>query len=203
MAATNGGKLAQRAGKTKVSASVRERLLSAAHSLFYDEGIHTVGIDRVIDEAGVAKASLYSTFGSKEELVTAYLSERDRARKLRIEKAIAAHSAPVDQILAIYEMLGDLFVQQGFRGCAFIRASAEEKPGTPVRKVCDDSRAWVRSVFEQLASRSGARHPELLAQQLVLLYDGAAVGSQMDQGLEAARAARAAAATLLESAIPS
>src|SRR5882757_8493036 len=66
--------------------SARERLLAAANELFYKEGIHTVGIDRVIEKAGVAKASLYTTFGSKDELVRAYLAERFEVRKKRIQE---------------------------------------------------------------------------------------------------------------------
>src|SRR5262245_19673673 len=105
--------------------SARERLLAAATELFYAEGIHTVGIDRVIERAGVAKASLYSTFGSKEELVRAYLQQRAEARQRRIGDRIARYEAPRDKILAVFDQLGEAVAAPTYRGCAFINASAE------------------------------------------------------------------------------
>src|SRR5215468_3779211 len=83
----------------KLEGSARDRLLAAATELFYEEGVHTVGIDRVIERAGVAKASLYSTFGSKEELVRAYLTTRAEARQRRISHQIARYDNPRDRIL--------------------------------------------------------------------------------------------------------
>jgi AcrR family transcriptional regulator len=181
-----------------LTGSPRERLLAAANELFYDEGIHTVGIDRVIERAGVAKASLYSAFGSKDELVRAYLSARFAARQKRIEARIARHEDPRERLLAVFDMLGDLIAEQEYRGCAMIRASAESRGGEIVRRVCDDARAWTRALFTDLAREARAAHPERLAKQLVLLYDGAAVTAQMDRDAGAAGSARAAAAALID-----
>ena len=89
----------------KLEGSARDRLLAAANELFYEEGVHTVGIERVIERAGVAKASLYSAFGSKEELVRAYLQERADARKRRIAERVARHDDPRDRILAVFDVL--------------------------------------------------------------------------------------------------
>src|SRR4051812_15146435 len=91
----------------RLEGSPRDRLLAAADELFYEEGVHTVGIDRVIERAGVAKASLYSTFGSKEELVRAYLAARAQDRRARITQRIAQHDQPRDRILAIFDVLGE------------------------------------------------------------------------------------------------
>src|SRR5215471_13458748 len=99
--------------------SARERLLAAANDLFYTEGVHTVGIDRVIEQAGVAKASLYNTFGSKEELVHAYLEGRHAAMTGRITKAIARYDNPRDRLLGVFDAQGELFAEPGYRGCAF------------------------------------------------------------------------------------
>src|SRR3954469_13004950 len=84
---------------SKLEGSARERLLAAASELFYAEGVHTVGIDRVIERAGVAKASLYSTFGSKEELVRAYLERGAAARRERVTERLARHDEPRAKIL--------------------------------------------------------------------------------------------------------
>src|SRR5882757_7573748 len=103
--------------KAKVELSARERLLAAANELFYEEGVHTVGIDRVIERAGVAKASLYNTFGSKDELIKAYLEARHVARQKRVTEKIAGYDNPRDRLLGVFDALGDLFLEPTFRGC--------------------------------------------------------------------------------------
>jgi len=188
---------------TRPEGSARDRLLAAANELFYEEGVHTVGIDRVIERAGVAKASLYSTFGSKEELVRAYLMGRAEARRQRMSQRIARHDNPRDRILGLFDLLGEVAATPAYRGCAFINASAEGPRGeTKVTKVCTDSRAWVRDLFIELARDFGADDPEELGRQLVLLYDGATVAASMDRDLGAAAEARTMAAALLDARAP-
>ncbi len=188
---------------TTERASARERLLAAANELFYDEGIHTVGIDRVIERAGVAKASLYNTFGSKDELVRSYLHERHEARRRRIEGKLAAAATPRARLLAVYDALAEAFADPGFHGCAFVNASAEARPGSPVTAVVDEYRDWVRSLFVELARDAGAPNPEQLGARLVLLYDGASIAARMDNRLDAAATARATAEILLDAALAS
>ena len=178
--------------------SARERLLAAAEELFYEEGVNTVGIERIIERAGVAKASLYSTFGSKDELIRAYLVKRHTARKTRIEERLALCASPRERLLAVFDVMGELIAEPNFRGCAFLRASAEARSNSSVRGVCDDARKWLRTLLRDLAEESGAVDPEQLAQQLVLLYDGVSVSAQMDRNLSAAAAARAAAEKMME-----
>jgi AcrR family transcriptional regulator len=183
----------------KLEGSARERLLAAATELFYAEGVHTVGIDRVIERAGVAKASLYSTFGSKDELVKAYLAHRAASRRRRVEERLARHEAPRDRILAIFDLLAETVALPAYRGCAFVNASAEGPRGaSPVTDICRDTRGWLREVFIAETRALGAASPEALAGQLVLLYDGAAVGAAIDSNPHAAADARAAAESLLE-----
>src|ERR1700753_414152 len=105
--------------------SARERLLAAASELFYAEGVHTVGIDRVIERAGVAKASLYNTFGSKDELVRAYLQGRHATQAARIARFLDQHTDPRLRLLSVFDAQGELFAQRTFRGCAFNAATAE------------------------------------------------------------------------------
>jgi AcrR family transcriptional regulator len=181
--------------------TARDRLLSAANELFYEEGINSVGIDRVIERAGVAKASLYSGFGSKDELVRAYLVQRQESRRQRVAERLASVAAPRERMLAVFDVLGEWFRGNGFRGCAFVRASAEARVGSSVRDICDDARAWTRGLFLELAREAGARDAEELARRLVLLYDGATVGAQMDRDAGAAAAARDIAAVLIDASI--
>jgi AcrR family transcriptional regulator len=106
-----------------VKSSPRERLLQAASELFYAEGVQSVGIDRVIERAGVAKASLYSTFGSKEQLVCAYLDARHTEVLGRLRAGVDAVEDPVERILAVFDAQAQLFRTPGFHGCAFTAAA--------------------------------------------------------------------------------
>jgi len=186
--------------KSQAKPSARERLLAAASELFYAEGVHTVGIDRVIEQAGVAKASLYNTFGSKDELVRAYLESRHADTAGRITRALGRYRTPREALLGVFDAQGELFVDPGFRGCAFVSASAES-PNDVVEKAAADYRGWVRDLFTGLAREAGAPDPDGLARQLHLLYDGASLSARMDHDPSAAAAARTAATALLDAAL--
>lgn len=187
--------------KAAAQPSARERLLQAANQLFYDEGVHTVGIDRVIEQAGVAKASLYNTFGSKEALIRAYLEARHASTAAHITERISRYATPRERLLAVFEAQGELFASPGFRGCAFVGAAAEARPGDQVEQAADVYRAWVRQLFTDLAEQAGVPHPAALARQLHLLYDGGGLSARMDHDPSAAQASRAAAETLLDAAL--
>jgi AcrR family transcriptional regulator len=181
--------------------SARERLLAAADELFYESGIHSIGIDRVIERAGVAKASLYDTFGSKDALIRSYLEARADVRRARIEARVARHASPRDRVLAVFDAMAETFTDPRFRGCAFTRANAEAVPGGGAKEVCDAARDWMRALFATLAKEAGAARPEFIARQLVIVYDGATVSAQMDGDAGIAKAARDAAALMLDAAI--
>jgi AcrR family transcriptional regulator len=181
--------------------SARDRLLDAADELFYAEGVHVVGIDRIIARAGVAKASLYNSFGSKDELVRAYLQRRYERRKDAITRTIEPYDTPRERLLAIFDYLDELIGEQDFRGCAFQRANAESSPDAPSAEVSQVSRAWTRALFSDLARDAGALDPACIGQQLVMLYDGAIVSAQLDENRDAARMAKAAADELLTAAL--
>jgi AcrR family transcriptional regulator len=180
--------------------SARERLLDAADELFYEEGIHIVGIDRVIEKAGVAKASLYSTFGSKDELVRAYLTRRYEQRRARITEWVARYDTPRDQLLGVFDALGESIAQPGYHGCAFANATAESSRGSVAEQVTQAYRGWTRALFTDLAREAGATDPATLGAQLHLLYDGVNWAARIDRDLEAAGRAKAAAAILLDAA---
>src|SRR6204780_3858046 len=179
----------------------RERLLAAADELFYEEGVNLVGIDRVIERAGVAKASLYDCFGSKEELIRSYLQQRHEARQARLLERLARCAAPREKILAVFDSMAEAAAQPDFRGCAFARASAEARPGSSVKAMCDESRAWNLALFADLAKKAGVADPDRVALQLRLLYDGASVSAHVDRSGTAAAAARSIAGMGLDQAI--
>jgi AcrR family transcriptional regulator len=180
--------------------TAKQRLLQAADDLFYSEGIHTVGIDRVIAHAGVAKGSLYYSFTGKDELVHEYLTHRHGKWAERVTAGIEAHTDPRARILAVYDVLGTLFAQPDYRGCAFMNATAEAAPDSVEAQAATTFRAWVHNLFLDLASDVDAGDPKQLAETLVLLYDGAVATAQMDRAPEAARTARRTAELILDNA---
>lgn len=183
--------------------SPRERLLEAADELFYAEGVHSVGIDRIIERADVARASLYSTFGSKDELVRAYLEHRMEISTARLRAAVAAYDDPRERLLSVFDVQAALFAHSGYHGCAFNRAAAEARPGTAAAEVPQAYRHWLRDLFQELAAAAGAPDPVLLGSQLHLLYDGGMQAANLDQNTTIAAASRAAAGALLDAALAS
>jgi AcrR family transcriptional regulator len=183
--------------------SARERLLDTAERLFYAEGVHTVGIDRVLAESGVAKASLYKNFGNKDGLVAAYLDRRHDRQVARVARALASGTTPRERILAIFDSQADLFAQPDFRGCAFAAATAEGPVGGPNEERSRTYRTYVRGIFRDLAAEAGVADPDLLAGQLHLVYDGAQMNARMDpdpRSPSIAANAHRVAETLLEAA---
>jgi AcrR family transcriptional regulator len=185
-----------------VRRSARERLLEAADELFYAEGIQSVGIDRVIALAGVAKASLYNTFCSNGALVRAYLERRHEGTMSRLRRAAAAEHDPRSRILAVFDAQAEYFTEPGFRGCAFTAASAEAPAGGQVEEATDDYRQDLRTMFSELGATAGAPDPEALARQLHVIYDGAGMAARLDRDPAIARGARAAVAAVLAAALP-
>lgn len=182
----------------------RERIVRAAGDLFYAEGIHAVGVDRVTAAAGVAKATLYQQFRSKDELVAACLQRRaEHWRASVADPVLALPGSAARRVGAVFERLGKAFATPGYRGCPFINAAAEYPgPDGPVAAAIAAHRAQVRGLFAELLADVPAARRAALTDQLVLLYDGTMVGAQLDQGPRAARRARAAARQLLEGPAP-
>jgi AcrR family transcriptional regulator len=165
---------------TEPRTSARERLLAAADELFYAEGIQTVGIDRIIERAGVAKASLYNHFGSKEELVAAYLASRHERTTSRLTETIESVDDPRQKILAVFDSQAQQYEQPDFNGCAFMSASAEAPSHGLVAQAADQFRDSIRVMFTDLAEKAGAPDPVSLGRQLHLVYDGAGLAGRMD-----------------------
>jgi AcrR family transcriptional regulator len=181
--------------------SARERLLAAADELFYAEGVQSVGIERVLERAGVAKASLYNLFGNKEGLVLAYLQARHDGATERLMAEVDRHRDPRRRILALFDAQAQVFAQPGFRGCAFASALSEAPLRGPVAQAAADFRAWVRNLLNTLTREAGAADHLELARQLNLLYDGGITAAWMDHDPSIASSSRAAAQALLDAAL--
>lgn len=179
-------------------AGARERLLSTASELFYRHGINNVGIDLVLARSGVAKASLYHHFKSKDELVLAFLEKMDAEWSAWLRSRVEASKASGRlKPLAVFDALGEWFATETFRGCPFISTAAEvHDPGSPIHRAAWQFKQGLRRYLLELLEESGRPDPAL-ADQLLLLADGAIVRAALENRPEAAATARQAAAALL------
>src|SRR6478736_4059489 len=184
-------------------ALARQRLLDAADELFYRQGMHRVSIDRVIEKAGVPPETLREAFGGTDELVRAYL----RARHTRLQDALArdlpGYRTPRERLVGVFEIQGRSFVEPGFRGCALVTASAEALPGEVVEEVVTEYRDWIHNMFFDMAFAAEVTHPEELAEQLVVLFDGAGISAWLDAKPSTVNTTRAVAEALVDAALRS
>lgn len=164
--------------------SARDRLLAAATALFYREGIHSVGVDRVIEVAGVTRATLYKQFSGKENLVLAYLEGEDAGLRALFAEAAAeaagAGAAPDGLLDLVVSGIQADIAHRHTRGCPFINAAAEYPDEGPVRSLIATHRDWFRTTLRDLAAAADLRDPDEVAGALVLLRDAALVGGYLD-----------------------
>lgn len=170
--------------KTDAAASrlspARQRLLEAATDLFYNEGIHSVGVDRIIDAAGVTRATMYKQFEGKEGLVLAYLRGEDEGLRTLFAQAAQASDDPDVLLDLVVAGIEQDIRDRHTRGCPFINAAAEYPDRGPVRELIADHREWFRATLEHLATAAGLTEPDEVAASLVLLRDAALVGGYLD-----------------------
>ncbi|WP_019180463.1 TetR/AcrR family transcriptional regulator [Microbacterium yannicii] len=158
----------------------RQRLLQAATDLFYNEGIHSVGVDRIIEVAGVTRATMYKQFSGKEGLVLAYLQGEDQGLRALFAQAAQVSDDPAVLIDLVVGGIEHDIRERHTRGCPFINAAAEYPDEGPVRALIAEHREWFRATLEQLASAAGLTEPADVAASLVLLRDAALVGGYLD-----------------------
>lgn len=183
---------------TTTKATPADRLLDAATSLFAAHGIRAVGIDRIISEAGVARASLYSSFGSKDALVTEYLRQLDMRDRLRFDDAVAPVADPLDRVLTLFDLAISSAPVRNYRGCQYLNATTEfpgELDGmlVPVR----EHRDWLHEQLTQLLTAAGLPDAPALAGKIQTVYDGALAGSKFACSEEPIRVGRRMAEELL------
>ena len=180
----------------------RDKILATAFRLFYAHGLRAAGIDTIIAESGVAKATFYKYFSAKDELILAYLEKVDGLWTGQLHAAAeAAGPDPAAQLVGLFDALDGACRGDGYRGCAFINAAAESASGTRVhlRTVAhkEHIRAWIRD----LAAQAGARDPDRLARSLTLVLDGGLASGVLDADPAAAIAARDTAAQLVAASL--
>jgi AcrR family transcriptional regulator len=165
----------------------RQRLLSTAIQIFYADGIHSVGVDRIIAEAKVTRATFYRHFPGKDDLVVAYLREVHQMERGAITAAIASHTAAADSLLAIANAIAANIQTPGFRGCAFLNAAAEfPDVDHPVRRQVIAHRQWFLDTLTTLMTQVAEDSSDAAARHFVMLRDGAmAAGCLFDPALVA------------------
>lgn len=181
--------------------AISDQILTAAGALFYREGIRAVGIDRIIDEANVAKATLYRHFPSKDHLVAAYLQARhDRVIRALREVQDAAMT-PRDQIKLIFERLHEKADSPEFRGCAFALAVAEHGDSERVVTVARTHKTMVKDIFTAIIAKTGVQ-PDQAAAHLSLLYEGALATVAVNRDPKAVLVARDCALAVFDATAP-
>lgn len=199
---------AQRTGKPRphtAGAHAYEHLLKAAGELFYRDGVRAVGIEAVVELAGVNKMSLYRQFSSKDDLAVAYLKRRDERFFQRFDASIAKHPGePVKQLLQYFDDLARYASVPGYRGCPFVNVAAEfSDPSHPTRRVVAENKSKLIARLTALADAAGAADPAALADELTLLVEGVYAASQtIEPGCGPIAAAPRMAKLLIEAACP-
>jgi AcrR family transcriptional regulator len=181
-------------------ASARERILETAYELFSRHGIRSVGVDRIIATSGVAKMSLYRHFRSKDELVLAFLQEREQrwTREWLVAEVSRRGRTGAERLLAIFDVFGEWFQQSDFEGCSFINVLLEfDEPEHPIRQATAEHLATIRSFVREFAEQAGVEDPDAVAHQWHILMKGSIVAAG-EGDRRAAQRARALGELLLQ-----
>lgn len=185
------------------STTLHEHILDVASDLFYRQGIRAVGVDAIVARAGIAKMTLYQHFGSKEDLILAFLRRRDERWRAWLRTAVERRATlPKERLLAIFDALAEWFAAPEFRGCAFINTAIEvADPAHPAHRVALEHKQLMQAYIAELAREAGVRESEPLSRRLLLLVEGAVVTAQVGTDPAPARQARQAAEVLITSAL--
>ena len=181
---------------------VRERILECASALFYRQGVRAVGVDLVVEQAGVAKTSLYRHFRTKDDLVVAFLEREDVEFWATWDDVAARHANdPAGELAAHMHWIGERLSRSNYRGCPQINVAAEfPERDHPARQVARAHMQGLRSRLDAIAGRLDVAHPDVLAAQLALLVNGAFVSSDLLVSDDATRILLAATHALVEAA---
>jgi AcrR family transcriptional regulator len=186
-----------------VAASGRERVLRTAAELFYERGFHSVGVDLIIERAGVAKTTLYRHFPSKDDLIVAYLDDADTRFWSWFEGAVDTDVPPREQLIGLFEAVGKLAASPACLGCTFQVVAAEfPDRGHRGHATALAHKQAVRTRLRDMAAAAGAPEPAALADGLLLLMDGAFAAARMYGRSSPAVRVASAARTLIEAHLP-
>lgn len=180
-----------------------ERILATATSLFESRGIQASGVDTIIAEAGIAKATLYKHFPSKNLLITAYLRDKsDRFYEWLNSRLVSKKENSLDILITLCELVEQWIMTPEFHGLPFHIASVEfPDPAHPINQYSAVLAVELQGYLSKIAATAGAKDPDALGQQLTMLFEGAALVERLSPGLGAAKRAKNAAITLIRASI--
>ena len=181
--------------------TAKERILRVADELFYREGIRAVGIDRIIEESGVAKASFYRNYATKDDLVVAYLARRLERIEANIARIRSEHpDSARDRLHALVDLQAESMSRPGYRGCPFMNATVEfPEESHPGHESALDCRAAMWREVELLLQEGGVAEPRRLIDQLRMLWSGAAMVAYINKADFRPEQFSVAAKTLIDS----
>jgi AcrR family transcriptional regulator len=178
--------------------TARDRLVDTARRLFLARGVPSVGINEVIATAGVARMTLYNHFRSKDDLVAASFEAESARRHAALQAALDAAGSPAEKALALFDVAERLAEAEGFRGCAFVNLAVETAaPDSRLHELALRHKRQIRDGLRDLLCAEGRSDADRLAQQILVLWDGAIVGAYLHRSAAPIAAAREAVATLL------
>ena len=187
---------------TRPAADAVERLLSTVYTLFCRHGVRAVGVDTIIERAGVAKMTMYRHFPSKDDLVLAVIDRREQLWTRQWLEAEVRRRAddPGERLLAVFEVFDSWFRRRGFEGCLFVNALLEiDDQRHPIHRACVDQLARIRELLVELATDAGVADPDGFARQWHILMKGSIV-TAAEGDRDAALRARQIGRLLLDSA---
>ena len=185
-----------------MTASKRDELVQKALKIFYRDGFHATGMDKLVAETKISKTSMYKHFRTKENLILATLRLRDEQfRNNFVRRVEELESAPKAQLLAAFDALGEWFGEETFKSCMFIKASSEYQDAKhPIHAAAAEHKRLLAVYFEELATKAGITNAEELARQLLMLAEGAIVIAHLHGIDNAAKDAKKTAAVLINAA---
>ena len=175
------------------------RIMSVAYELFSQRGVRDVGVNELIERSGVAKATFYRHFPSKDSLVLAFLEQRDKQWTVNaiVSEARRRGTTPTEQLLAIFDVFGDWFLREDFEACSFINVLLEMGPAHPLGQASIDYLAKIRGHVQALAEEAGLQRPDEFARSWHILMKGSII-SATEGDMQAAKRAQQMAGWLIE-----
>jgi AcrR family transcriptional regulator len=184
--------------------SKRDELVRKAFEIFYKDGFHATGMDKLVAETGISKTTMFKHFRTKDELILAVLRYRDETFRNWFFRRLDEFDLPPRQrLLATFDVLNEWFDDPKFKGCMFIKASAEfQEPSHPAFTQSAEHKRLLQQAIKFIAEQAGARDPDLLSRQLLILKEGAIVAAHMGFDPYPADVAKQAAEALINAQIP-
>ncbi len=192
-------------GVRALGVSKREELVEKALQVFYSNGFHATGMDKLVAETGISKTSMYKHFRTKEELILATLRLRDEQfRNMVIRRVEALADTPRARLLAFFDVLVEWLESDAFKSCMFIKASSEfQEANHPIHRFSAEHKRMLRDSMQELAEEAGAPDPAALARRLMMLKEGAIITAHLHGADGVGEDARTAASTLITDALGS